>query len=77
MMWDPYIAGALSLFSGLSTQFLNPFFVSLRLWSRETLEPVAQGKYRGALALLTLLILLLITQMLLPSPSPHVAPFCS
>ena len=44
MMWDPYIAGALSLFSGLSTQFLNPFFVSLRLWSRETLEPVAQGK---------------------------------
>jgi len=43
MMWDPYIAGALSLFSGPSTQFLNPFYVSLRLWPWETLESVAKG----------------------------------
>ena len=42
MMWDPYIAGVLSLFSGPSTQFLNPFYVSLRLWPWETLESVAK-----------------------------------
>lgn len=48
-MWGPYIAGALSLFSGLSTQFLNPFYVSLRLWPPGNIGACGSGEVgRGA-----------------------------